>query len=229
MTTSGTYSFLPSVGELFVAAFRRIQIHRSEILTEHLADARNEANFLQVQWANLGPTLWTIDQQQIPLVAGTATYTVPPETVMMLDVWTSTTNGDGSYSDSIINPFSRTEYASVPNKTQQGWVTSFWFDRLIAPTVTFYLVPDGQQAFVNYYRFKQIQDATMTNAATPQTPYLALDAYVAGLSHRLARIYKPEVAAEREADSIKAYTAMATQLTENVALFISPVTSSYWR
>ena len=131
MTTSNSYNFLPSVGELIVAAYRRVQIHRSEILTEHLADARNEANLLQVSWANLGPTLFTVDLQTVPLIQGQATYSVPPETVMMLDAYVSIPNGDGTTSDRIIWPFSRTEYASIPDKSQQGAVTSFWFDRLI--------------------------------------------------------------------------------------------------
>ena len=104
MTSSGTYSYSPSMGELVVAAYRRIQIHRSEILTEHLADAKTETNLMQVQWANLGPLVWTVDVVTVPLVAGQKTYTVPANTVMMLDVYVSTANGDGTYSDRIISP-----------------------------------------------------------------------------------------------------------------------------
>ena len=229
MTSSGTYSYSPSMGELVVAAYRRIQIHRSEILTEHLADAKTETNLMQVQWANLGPLVWTVDVVTVPLVAGQKTYTVPANTVMMLDVYVSTANGDGTYSDRIISPLSRTEYASMPNKDGQGSPTSFWFDRLISPTVTLWPVPDGSEASFSYYRFTQIQDATMTNAATPQVMYLCLDAFVAGLSHRLARIYKPELEAAREADATKAVALMFSQLVENVPLFITPMTSSYWR
>ena len=89
MTTSGTYNFAPSVGELVVAAYRRIQIHRSELTSEHFTDAKTECNLLQVQWANLGPLLWTVDLQTINLVQGTATYSVPADTVMMLDAYIS--------------------------------------------------------------------------------------------------------------------------------------------
>lgn len=229
MATSGTYNFLPSTGELFLAAYRRIQIHRSEIVNEHIADAKNETNLLQVQWANLGPLLWTVDLQTVSLVQGTATYSVPSSTVMMLDVYISMPNGDGSTSDRIIWPFSRTEYASTPDKAQQGAPTSFWFDRLISPTFTLWPVPDGSEPTLSYYRFSQIQDAVATNATNPQLPYLALDAYVAGLAHRLARIYKPEIEAQREADATKALNTFLTQFTENVPLYIGPATSTYWR
>lgn len=228
MATSGAYNFGPSVGELVVAAYRRIQMHRSELLTEHFADAKTECNLLQATWANLGPLLWTVDLQTVDLVQGTATYPVPADTVMMLDVYVSTADGGGSFSDTFLTPFSRTEYAAVPDKTQQGGVTTFWFNRQINPQVTFYLVPDGTQASVSYYRFTQIQDAALTNATTPQVPYLWLDAYVAGLSHRLARLYKPDLEAAREADAIKAYNVASTQGTENTPLYIAPTTYSYW-
>ena len=229
MATSGAYSFLPSCGELAIAAYRRIGIHRAEIVTEHLADAKTELNLMQVQWANLGPLLWTVDLQTVSMIAGQVTYSVPANTVMMLDVYISTPNGDGTSSDRIISPLSRTEYASMPNKLGQGAPTSFWFDRLISPTVTLWPAPDGSEPTFSYYRFTQPQDANLVNATNPQIPYLCLDAYVAGLSHRLARIYKTEMEAAREADATKATNLMLSQLTENVPLYISPTTDSYWR
>ena len=229
MATSGTYNFLPSVGELVVAAYRRIKIHRSELVSEHFADAKTEANLLQVQWACLGPVLWTVDLQTVNLVEGQATYSVPEDTVMMLDVYVSIPNGDGTTTDRIITPYSRTEYASTPDKSQQGFPTVFWFDRLISPTFTLWPVPDGSEPTLSYYRFTQIQDATTTNATNPQIPYLSLDAYVACLSHRLARIYATDLEAAREADATKALTVMFTQINEFVPLYISPICSSYWR
>ena len=228
-TTTGVYNFAPPTGDLIVAAYRRIQIHRAEIVTEHFADAKMELNLMQVQWANLGPLLWTVDLQTLTLVAGQATYSVPANTVMMLDVYVSTPNGDGTNADRTLTPLSRTEYASMPDKGAQGGLTSFWFDRLISPTVTFWPVPNGQETTLSYYRFTQMQDAAAANAATPQAMYLCLDAYVAGLAHRLARIYKPESEAAREADATKALNVMFSQVVENVPLYIQPVTYGYWR
>lgn len=229
MSTTGTYAFGPSVGELVVASYRRIQIHRSELLTEHFTDAKTECNLLQVTWANLGPLLFTVDLQTVNLAQGTPTYSVPTDTVMMLDVYISIPNGDGTTSDRIITPYSRTEYASTPDKAQQGAPTVYWFNRQIDPEFTLWPVPDGTIPTLNYYRFSQIQDVAFSNATTPQLPYLWLDAYVAGLAHRLARIYKPDLEVVREADAVKAYNVASTQGTEFVPLYLSPVTSSYWR
>src|SRR5271156_3789024 len=217
---SGTSSFLPATGELVIAAYRRIKIHRAEIVTEHLADAKTEFNLMQVQWGNLGPTLWTVDLQTVNIVQVQPVYSVPSDTVMMLDVYVSIPNGDGSNSDRIITPLSRTEYASMPDKLGQGSPTSFWFDRLIDPTVTLWPNPDGTEPTFSYYRFTQIQDAVLTNGLNPQMPYFCLDAAVAGLSHRLARIYAPDLEAAREADAVKATNLMLTQITENVPLYI---------
>lgn len=229
MATSGTYNFNPAIGHLVTAAYARIQIHRAEILQEHLTNAIVECNLMQALWANLGPTLWTVTQNQIVLVQGTISYSIPADVVMMLDVWVSDSNGDGTYTDRIMTPYSRTEYASIPDKSQQGSPTSFWFDRLINGNVYLWPVPDGTDAYVNYFCFTQTQDAQLTNATTPQVPYLWLDAYVAGLAHRLARIYKPDLEAAREADAQKAYQAASMQGTENVNLYIAPQIQSYWR
>jgi len=232
MVTSNTFSFFPSTGELMVAAYRRIGIKRAELVTEHFADAKNETNLLQVQWANLGPLLWTVDLQTVSLVQGQGTYTVPATTVMMLDVYISIPNGDGTNSDRIITPWSRTEYASVPDKLQQGSPTVYWFDRLIAPTFTLWPVPDGSEPTLSYYRFSQTQDAVAANALNPQIPYLGFDAYVAGLAYRLAVIYKsdkPELVQLREGDAQKAFNVFFSQYTEAVPLMIQPDTSSLWR
>ena len=232
--SSGTYGFAPSVGELVIAAYRRIQIHRSEIVAEHFADATMELNLMQVQWANLGPLLWTVDLQTLPLVAGQSTYDVPANTVMMLDVYVSTPNGDGTASDRTLTPISRTEYASMPNKGTQGSPTSFWFDRLVSPTVTFWPTPNGQEPSISYYRFTQMQDAMAANAATPQAMYLCLDAYVTGLAHRLSVIYPPPARADGsridyEGLAAKSLNTMFNQLVENVPLYVQPMSAGYWR
>lgn len=232
MTSSGTYNFAPSVGELVLGAYRRIQIHRSAILQEHLTDAALETNLLQIQWANLGPLLWTVDLVVVPLIAGQSVYPVDPTTVMILDAFISIPDRPGAggfYSDRIIMPLSRSEWASTPNKMGRGSVTSFWFDRLESPTITLWPVPFGTFGFLKYYRFRNIQDAILQNQTTPQMPNLWLDAYVSGLSHRLARIYAPTLEGQRETDAQKAYNVASMQGVENTPLYIAPATAPYWR
>jgi hypothetical protein len=103
--TSGTYNFAPSLGEVVLTAFSRIGIRRTEILETHLQDAKQEANLLLAKMSNLQPNLWTVDQQALPLLQGVATYTVPAETVMILDVFVR--YGTGTTIDRSIYPISR--------------------------------------------------------------------------------------------------------------------------
>lgn len=230
MTTSGTYAYLPSCGELIAAAYRRVGIHRSELVTEHFADAMNETNLLQAEWANEGPLLWTVALQSVDLVEGTQTYTVPVNTVMVLDVYISIPNQDGTSTDRVITPMSRSEYAAMPEKLQQGAPTCYWFDRLISPSIYLWPTPDGYGPYtMNYYTFSQVQDAALVNATQPQIPYLWLDAYVAGLAHRFAMIYAPPMEQARLIEAKRAYNIASTQGTEGTSLFLAPNCSSYWR
>ena len=64
MTTSGTYSFNPSLGEVVLNAFARCGIRRTSLAQEHMSDARFEANLMFGAVLNSrGPSLYeTLDQ-----------------------------------------------------------------------------------------------------------------------------------------------------------------------
>lgn len=228
-TYSGTYSFAPNSGEIIMNAYQRIQIRPTEILTTHLRDAVMELNLLLARMSNMQPNLWTVDLQSMPLTQGQAAYSLPAETVMITNAYISTGSGT-SRIDQLIWPLSQTEYAGITNKASQGKPTQFWYDRLISPTITFYLTPDGEGPYTLYfYRVRQVQDATLPNGLNVEVPYLWLDALVAGLAHRLARLYQPQLEQIRKADADEAWVIAATQNVENVALNITPGLSGYYR
>ena len=227
MATSGTYLFAPSLGEVVLNAFARIGVRRTEIEQSHLADARMEANLLLAKISDQQPNLWAVDLLNVSLVQGTATYTAPPETAMILDAYIR--YGSPAV-DRSIYPISRSEYATYPNKTQQSFPTVFWFDRLIAPTITLWPVPDGNGPYtLFYYRVRQIQDADYANGQNVEIPYLWLDAFTSGLAARLARIYAPQLEGQRKMDADEAWQIAAKQDVENVNLVFSPGLSSYFR
>jgi len=225
--TSGTYNFNPSGGEIILTAFDRIQVRPSEITQAQMQRAIMEMNLALVKFNNLQPNLWTVDLQTLPLVQGTATYSVPPETTMILDLYVR--YGSPAV-DRYLMPISRTEYAAIAVKSTPGFPSQFWFDRLVSPTITFYLVPDGAYAYtVFYYRVRQIQDATVANGFNVEVIGRFLDALTANLAHRLARIYKPELEQIRKADADEAWVIAATQDVENVPVYVYPGLSGYWR
>jgi len=186
-----------------------------------------ELNLLQSKLSNLQPNLWDVDLQTLPLIQGVATYSVPAETVMITNAYVRT--GTTTPIDRLIFPISQTEYAAVPNKIVQNPPNQFWFNRLISPTITFYPVPDGNGPYTCYfYRVRQIQDALLPNGFQMEVPYRWLDALAAGLAHRLAAVFAPQLEQIRKMDAEEAWRIAATQDTENVPLYISPGLQSYF-
>ena len=224
MATSNTWAFNPSVGNLALSAYSRIQIRRPALLAEHLFDAYQETNFLMSSWSNMAPNLWTVDLVTQALVVGTATYAVDAKTVMILDAYITIDS-----QDRLMFPMSRTEYASQPDKTNQATPTTYWFNRILSPTITLWPVPDDSTVVLNYYRCTQNQDANLQSGETPAIPYRFVDAMVAGLAHRLARIYKPEVEAQRKQDAMEALALAQTQDIEAVPMFLAPQLEGYFR
>lgn len=228
MTASGTYSFNLSNGQCVIAAYRRIQIRTPELRQEHFDAAYDEMNLSMVHLSNLQPNLWKVSLNTVSLVSGTPTYTLPANTVLVLDAYI-TTNSGSQQTNRYIPMFSRTEYASLANPTTQGAPTQFWFDRVVPPTVTFWPVPDSGGPYTfGYYSVSQMQDAQLPNGQTPDLPYLWLDAYVADLAHRLSRIYAPQFEAQRAADAQKAWDIAAAQNIEPVNLSMTPSLGRYY-
>lgn len=229
VATSGTYNFNPTGGEFILTAFDRIGVRPPAIEQTQMQRAILELNLALTRFNTMpGQNLWTIDLQSFPLVQGTAAYSILPETRMIL-------SGFIRYStspqlDRYLLPISRDEYAGISTKTQQGFPSQYWFDRLIAPTITFYLVPDGSFTYTfYYYRARAIQDATVTNAQNLELPTRFYDAITADLAHRLARIYRQDLEQQRKADRDEAWSIASTEDTEWVPMYVSPMLGGYWR
>lgn len=228
IATSGTYNFFPSTAEIIVGAFSRIRVRRTMLTETHLQDAILEFNALMATFNDLGPNLAQVDLQSFALVQGQSVYAILPETVTILDVYVRI--GTNPPIDRYLWPISRTEYDSIPNKTQQGFPNQYWFNRTIAPTITLYFTPDGNGPYTLFYhRFRQVQDTVITGGLNPEVPNRAIDALIAGLAHRLSRIYAPDLEDKRKIDANEAFGIYARQDTENVNLYLSPAVSGYWR
>lgn len=227
MSSSGTYNFAPSIGELVLYAYNLIGVRNTSIVQEHMESARMATNMLLASWSNRGVNLWKVDLVTTPLVQGQTTYTVDPSTVVVLDAYVTT--GTNPPIDRVIVPISRTEYANYPNKEQQGFPGVFWFDRLLSPTITIWPVPDGQQDSLKYYRLVRIEDAAFTNGQTADIPFLWMDAFSSGLAFRLAMIWNPQMAVGLKPIADEAYQIAADQNVESSNFYISPQIGSYFR
>ena len=87
MATSGTYTFNPGLGEITLYAYNLIGVRNTAVLQEHMEAARMASNMMLSRWSNQGVNLWAVDLQTVSIVAGTTTYSVPSDTVVILDAY----------------------------------------------------------------------------------------------------------------------------------------------
>jgi len=185
MTTSGTSSFNLDLTEIVEEAFERVG---SEMRTGYdLKTARRSLNLMFADWANRGINMWTFEQGSISLVAGTATYDLPADTVDLLEHVIRTGAGSAStQADLTITRISVSTYATIPNKLQQARPIQVWIERLNTPRITVWPVPDNSQPYTFvYWRMKRIQDAG-NGVNTMDMPFRFVPCMVAGLAYYLA-------------------------------------------
>lgn len=185
MSTSGTTAFDLDLTELCEEAFERAG---AEMRTGYdLRTARRSLNLLFADWANRGINLWTLEQGSQVLTAGTATYTLPADTVDLLDHVIRTGAGNAAtQADLTITRISVSTYSSIPNKLTQARPLQIWIQRLNTPQFTVWPVPDNSQTYtLIYWRMRRIQDAG-SGVNTMDMPFRFLPAMVAGLAYYLA-------------------------------------------
>lgn len=229
MATTGTTNFGPAASNTTLTAFARIGIKRTEITAQHMADAEQEANLVQVKLANLQPNLWTSTLLSTTLVEGTATYTLPASTIAIQACYLTTASG-GSSTDRIMWPYSVFEYSAIPDKTQEGPPTAYWYNRLSTPEITMWPVPDGNATYtLNLRTVNQIEDVSLKSGANLDLPYRWLDVFVAELAYRLSRIYAPDKEVLRKADAQEAWSNAAFEDQERVPIYMSMSTGTYFQ
>lgn len=185
MATSGVANFNLDLTEIVEEAFERVG---SEMRTGYdLRTARRSMNLMFADWANRGLNMFTYEQGSIPLVAGTATYNLPEDTVDLLEHVIRTGSGSAStQADLTITRISVSTYATIPNKLQQARPIQVWIERLNTPRITVWPVPDNSQPYTFvYWRLRRIQNAG-EGVNTMDMPFRFLPCMVAGLAYYLA-------------------------------------------
>jgi len=184
MATSGTTTFNPDLNEIVEEAFERCG---AELRTGYdLRTARRSLNLLTAEWANRGVNLWTITTGSISLVAGTATYNLPTDTIDLVDQVIRTGSGT-TQSDLSISRIAVPTYATIPSKNDTGRPIQVYIDRkTTTPTVTLWPIPDSVTPYTFvYWYMKRIDDAG-TGVNTQEIPFRFYPCLIAGLAYYLS-------------------------------------------
>jgi len=193
MTTSGTTTFNLDLNNLVEEAFERCG---AEMRTGYdMRTARRSLNLLTIEWANKGINLWTIEQGSIPMVQGTVTYSLPVDTIDLLDHVIRTQSGINQ-TDINITRISVDTYSTIPNKLTQGRPIQVWINRqsgatepttgVTYPNINVWPCPDQSNYYTFvYWRLRRIQDAG-NGVNTQDIPFRMLPALVAGLAYYLS-------------------------------------------
>lgn len=229
MTTSDTYNFNPSIGDLTLEAFERISLEPNQLTARHMFSARMSANLELQTWSNRGVNLWAVDLQTVPLLGDTIEYDLLSSTQSILDAYISQTDDSGITTDYPVSPLSRTEYANIARKDETGRPTQYWFERIVAPKVKFWLVPDADDTYVfKFYRLRRLQDAELAGGQAPDIHYRFTDAFAAGLAARLAEKFATSMLNDKVALAMAAWKEAAGTDHEMVDIHITPDLAGYY-
>mgnify|MGYP003131521314 FL=1 len=186
MATSGTTAFDMDFTEIAEEAWERAG--REMRSGYDLRTARRSMNLLTIEWQNRGLNLWTIDSGTQTLTAGTSQYTLPADTIDLLDHVIRTNAGNTTtQSDLVISRIGVSSYAAIPNKLTQGRPLQVWIERLqAAPRINLWPVPDDSTTYTFvYWRLRRIEDAG-NGVETADMNFRFLPCLVAGLAYHIA-------------------------------------------
>jgi hypothetical protein len=147
-----------------------------------------------LEWQNRGWNLWTIEPGTISLSSGTGTYTLPSDTIDVIEMSLRTGTGVNQI-DTNIERISVSTYSQQSNKNTTGRPTQAFVRRLATETtVTLWPVPDSSQSYtLAYYRLRGIESISEGITGTADVPPRFVPCLVSGLAYYIA-MKKPAVA-----------------------------------
>ena len=152
MATSGSRDFDLDVADIIEEAYERCGL---EVRTGYDArTARRSLNLMFADWANRGLNLWTVKQATVSLTSGTATYAFDATYTDLLEVVIRRSSVDYQ-----LDRMSRGDYLHLPNKSQSGRPSQFFYNRQTTPEITLWPTPDSSSDSIVYYYVQRIQDA----------------------------------------------------------------------
>jgi hypothetical protein len=181
---------VPDIAELFEEAYERAGLEMRS--GYDVRTARRSLNLLALEWQNRGLNLFTVASGTIPLVPGQAVYTLPADTIDIIEHQLRAGSGS-SQTDTALQRISVSTYAAQTNKALTGRPTQIYVDRGLSTTVTLWPVPDAAQSYeLFFYRLRGIDGLGSGVGDSAAIPSRFVPALVAGLAYEIAS-KRPEV------------------------------------
>ena len=185
---------VPDLPDLFEEAYLRAGTTMRT--GNDLRNIRRSFNILTMEWQNRGLNLWTIASGTTSLSSGTATYTLPTDTVDLLEHTIRTGTGT-TQTDTNLARISVSTYSQISTKNTQGKPTQIFIQRLSdSVTATLYPVPDSAATYtLFYYRIVGIDGMSSGIEGTTSSfiPPRFVPCLVSGLAYYVA-MKNPELA-----------------------------------
>lgn len=159
-----------------------------------LTTARRSIELLQLDWANRGLNLWTLDRIDIDLIADEPDYDLPDETLDILDCalhnWEQSVTV-ASYADRPLARIPTGDWTTITPKFSSGPPSSYMVERTDPMVFHPWPVPD-RAGLVKAWRLRYIRPLTGGGAGTLDLPVRFIPAMCSGLAYFLALKSKGE-------------------------------------
>ena len=198
---SSTAGFILDLDALIEEAFERCGLQ--DRTGYELKTSRRSINLMIAEWANRGLNLWTIQQREATVVAGTqmiegtTLYSVDSagnatsdanDSSQIIDIDSAVmSNSNGDFS---MTKIGRSTYWDYTIKSTQGRPSQYYFERTILPKVYFFPAADSTYTFKYYASLRMTDINAYTKNA--QIPFRFLPCMVAGLAYYVSMKYAPD-------------------------------------
>ena len=211
----------PDLPELFEEAYERAGLEMRS--GYDLKTARRSLNILTLEWQNRGLNLFTIESNTLSISAGTATYTLPSDTIDIIEHQIRTGTGTNQ-TDTALARVSVTTYAQQTNKNTEGRPTQIYVQRLATETkITLWPVPDSTETYtLAYFRLKGIDGLSAGISGSAAIPPRFVPALVAGMAYYLATKKNPAAAGGLKQEYEFQFELAAGEDTETASIKFVP-------
>lgn len=226
MVTSNTTTFNPDILEIIEDAMEMVGVEPR--VGYDLKTARRSLDMLLREWGNRGINMWTLKQEEIPIVAGDSAAALPFDTIDVLECTWRTGSGTAQ-NDRLMNRYSISQWAQMTNKNETGEPSQYFVERRNPPIMRVWPVPNQNGTLV-IWKLRSMEDAGKYTNTVDIVPRF-LPALTSGLAFYMAM--KNPAAGERvsmlQAEYERQFGLAAEEDRDRASFFMIPDLSSYNR